>query len=168
MSNIDEFRKMLVLLQRGTVEDWELASQIVDGFPFGSAQAVNRRWILHAIDCGSIGSIRWMIEKGVDLQFTDGEGSTVIHFCIEGERPDRYDVLEMLIAAGANVNAHGLNDWTPLHLAAVLDDRRAMQMLLDAGADRTIRTRIDEYATPEEEARILGHFASADFIANYP
>ncbi len=31
----------------------------------------------------------------------------------------------------------------------------------DAGADFSIRTRIDEYATPLEEARILGGSADA-------
>ena len=52
-------------------------------------------------------------------------------------------------------------------MAAIRDDEKAMHMLLIAGADRTITTKVDDDATAEEEARNLGHFKSADFIVGF-
>jgi len=68
-------------------------------------------------------------------------------------------------AATAASRCHG--QWTALHKAALRDDEESMRILLEAGADRTITTKIDDDATAEEEARNLGHHRSADFIANF-
>jgi ankyrin repeat protein len=110
-----------------------------------------------------------MLEKGVNLRFRDGEGRTPLHACIDRQIGERYEILTLLIAAKADVNASGRNDYAPLHLAAVRDDHRAIRILLDAGANRDQRTKIDRYATPAEEARRLGHHRSADIIEQkYP
>jgi ankyrin repeat protein len=61
---------------------------------------------------------------------------------------DRNDVLRVLLAAGADVHARGLNDWTALHLAVIDDDPVAVQLLLDAGADPHAKTRIDDLESP--------------------
>jgi hypothetical protein len=46
-------------------------------------------------------------------------------------------------------------------MAAVRNDVEALKILHEAGADFTIRTVIDEYATPLEEAIALGNSAKA-------
>lgn len=146
----------------------ESLCQTVEDFPFGKDSfEVGRHWITNAIDLGSFEAVEWMIRKGVELNFRDDEGYTPIHSCLERQRADKYRILDLLIRSGADVNAHGFNDYTPLHKAALHDDKKSMRMLLEAGADRTIRTRIDDYATPEEEARNLGHRSSADFLASF-
>lgn len=149
---------------RGLLEE---VAQIIDGFPDGTDGAYSRHWITNAVDIGAAETVRWMIERGVELRFRDGEGYTPLHSCIDRKRGDRHEVLALLIEAGADVNAEGVHTWTPLHQAAIRDDQRAMKMLLDAGADPLRRTTIDNYATPAEEARRLGHAASADFIERY-
>ncbi|HEY7215050.1 MAG TPA: ankyrin repeat domain-containing protein, partial [Thermoanaerobaculia bacterium] len=60
------------------------------------------------------------------------------------------------IGAGADLNQRGLNDWTPLHYAASRDDAAAIELLAAKGADLDARTRIDDFATPLEEAESLG------------
>ena len=57
-----------------------------------------------------------------------------------------------LLKHGADVNAKGLNDWTPSHLAAARNDLESLKILHKFGADLTIRTDIDDYATPYQEA----------------
>jgi uncharacterized protein len=158
---------LIVLLRDGGTAELESASNTIDGFPFGKDPFHERYWLTSAIHSGSLETIRWMIRKGVDLLFRDDEGYTPIHSCVEHDRADKYEILDLLLRSGADVNAHGPNDWTPLHLAAISDDQKAMQILLRAGADPSIRTRIDEYATPEEEARNLGHDDSADFLRKF-
>ena len=59
------------------------------------------------------------------------------------------------------MNAYGVNGWTPLHMAAGYGDLPALEVLLNAGADPTIKTEIDDYLTPAEEARKLGQHAAA-------
>ena len=80
------------------------------------------------------------------------------------ERPDRYEILELLLSFGADIQQHGHNDYTPLHYAASMEDIRAMELLLAHGADLNARTRIDDYATPLEEMEILGRERSAAFL----
>jgi len=159
-----DYLEITGVLRRGDPDELEFVHGVVDGFPEGQDPYLGLRWITNAIDCGAPESVAWMLAKGVALDFRDSGGYTPVHSCLERDGEDRYRVLDMLLRAGAPVNAHGFNDWTPLHMAAAVDDRRAMRMLLEAGADRTIRTRIDDCTTPEEEARLLGQHAAADFL----
>lgn len=55
-----------------------------------------------------------------------------------GHRPNAEAVVNALVAAGADVNAHAQDSWhyeTPLHWAASNDDVALIDALLDAGAD---------------------------------
>jgi ankyrin repeat protein len=138
--------------------------QLIDGFPNGVDGFVGRRWIINAIDCGSKTAVLWMLSRKVDLSFRDEEGYTVLHAAIERSSADRYEVLDLLLRNGAPVNAHGINDWTPAHMAAVREDIDALEVLMRFGADLSIRTRIDDYATPLEEARHLGKTRAVEFL----
>lgn len=69
-------------------------------------------------------------------------------------RDDRLEIVRLLLARGAHVQQRGLNDWTPLHYAVNLDDGLAIELLLAHGADIQARTRIDDCATPVEEAEL--------------
>src|SRR5207244_13165358 len=63
----------------------------------------------------------------------------------------------MLLAAGADVGQRGVNDYTPLHLAAAQGDLRAVDILLEAGSDPNEITRIDDLETPLEVAAAGEH-----------
>ncbi len=67
-----------------------------------------------------------------------------------------YDILELLLAHGADIQQRGFNDYTPLHWAVADRNVQAIEFLLAHGADPAARTRIDDCATPLEEAEILG------------
>jgi ankyrin repeat protein len=97
-----------------------------------------------------------MLKKGVDLDFTDEEGYTPLHCAIDREAADRHEILDLLLRAGAPVNLKGIDDGTPAHRAAARDDVEALRILVRYGADLSIRTNIDDYATPIERARNLG------------
>jgi ankyrin repeat protein len=151
----DDYELVLAALADGRLDALEELAVLIPGFPEGEDSFLGRRWIINAIDVGTLTAIEWVIGKGVDLSFQDQGGYTPLHAALERDA-GRYDLLELLLTAGAPVNARGVNDWTPAHMAAVRDDVEALRILAAHGADLTIRTNIDDYATPLEEARILG------------
>ena len=71
-------------------------------------------------------------------------------------RDDVVEVLTRLLDAGADPNQRGLNDWTALHFAVHETNVEAVRLLLARGADRELRTRIDDYETALELARSGG------------
>jgi ankyrin repeat protein len=152
------------LLAEGSIEELGEAKQHLQAFPHGLDKYVGRRWITNAIDCGSKLSIRWMLSEHVALRFRDDEGYTVLHSAIDRRFDDRHEVLRMLLQAGADVNALGINEWTPMHMAAARDDVAALAILIEYGADASLRTRIDDFATPLEEARTLGRTRAVSFL----
>ncbi len=151
--------------------DWaalDEAAEIIETFPHGQTMgSVPHSWISEAVAQGAKSAVAWMLARGVDPSPEGDHGFPPLHVVIDLQQASKYEILALLIAAGADVNQHGLNDWTPLHRAATRDETKMMQMLLDAGADRSRRTRIDNYATPADEARRLGHIEAADFIDAY-
>ncbi|HXT00661.1 MAG TPA: ankyrin repeat domain-containing protein [Elusimicrobiota bacterium] len=151
-----DYDTIMEALKSAGLDRLEALSREVKGFPDGVDSFIRRRWIRNAIDCGSKQAVEWMLRKGLDLNFRDEEGYTPLLCAIERETEDRYEVLELLLAAGAPVNSKGINDWTPAHMAAARDDIKALDILIRHGADLSIRTEIDDYATPLEEARHLG------------
>ena len=67
-------------------------------------------------------------------------------------RTDVNEIVQMLLDFGVDPNQRGINDYTGLHMAVTVGNRRAIELLLAAGADPALRTRIDEYETPLELA----------------
>ncbi len=66
------------------------------------------------------------------------------------EREQRMGVLGILLKHGADVNAVGENGLTPLHIAARAGCTRAVEVLIDRGADLNARSRaIPQYGDPQ-------------------
>ncbi|MCL2154094.1 MAG: ankyrin repeat domain-containing protein [Leptospirales bacterium] len=170
--NIDEKIDLIFSkLQNGTVEDWECLAKQFPDFPNGLDDVcVGRYWITNAIDCASLECVKWIISKGVNLRFVDSEGYSPLHSCIDREFSDKYEMLQLLINSGADINigtelaTMALNSWSPLHLAAARNDLEAIKILLDNKADTTLKTIIDDYCTAEQEATILGKHEAAELI----
>ncbi|GAC1455981.1 MAG: ankyrin repeat domain-containing protein [Ktedonobacterales bacterium] len=68
----------------------------------------------------------------VDVRAHNGLGSTPLLRAVIGQQ---MDVVELLIAHGADINATDTSGSTPLHKAALLGNTTLVQCLLDHGAD---------------------------------
>lgn len=126
-----------------------------DEFPSGVDTVAGTRWITHAIDYGTAAVVSWMLSRGASPSFDTEDGYTVLHSAIERNQHDKYRMMRDLIAAGADVNGIGIHGHTPAHLAAVRNDVEALRVLHESGADFRIRTSVDDYYTPLEEARSM-------------
>jgi ankyrin repeat protein len=135
-----EYRRAIAVLESGDAAQLEALARAIDGFPHGVDAVTGRRWIMNALGSGSALSVRWMLDRRVDLAFRDAEGFTPLHVALQRPRADRLDLLERLLATGAPVNLKGINDWTPAHMAAAQDDVDALRILVRHGADLSIRT----------------------------
>ncbi|HEY7091338.1 MAG TPA: ankyrin repeat domain-containing protein [Tepidisphaeraceae bacterium] len=104
--------------------------------------------------------VRRYLEGGGDVNCHGGNMSwTLLHFSAEDCDAE---MIKLLAAHGANLNARDQNGWTPLHLAVDADmdtssrgARRAtelptVQTLIELGADE--RVKADDGSTPRDIA----------------
>lgn len=151
---------------------------------------------LHAAaTMGYIHDIRFLVEKGANVNATDDLGWAPLHsaaawghlevarYLIEkGANVNVRDVddltplhmavlmnqlrvARLLIKSNASVNAKDKSGWTPLHFAASLGHLEAARLLLEAGADPSVRDT--EGRTPAGVARELGHEEIAELIEDW-
>jgi ankyrin repeat protein len=137
---IQDYVDIMEALSRDDPIELDEIAEIVVDFPDGKDPYLNRYWIIHAVDVGSLPAIRWMLNQQVRVNFVDIEGYSPLHSAIDRASSDRYQIREWLLQSGADPGLHGINDWTPAHLTAARDDVKALRILLSGGADFSIRT----------------------------
>src|SRR3954467_5587879 len=125
--------------------------------PFGSC-------LVYAIYWSPLAFIRTLLDLGADPNAPADDGFPPIIAALTctrdvpgaNTRTDVDDVMRLLLSFGADPNQRGINDYTPLHMAVAERNALAVQILLDAGADASLRTRIDDYEAPIEMAQAAG------------
>jgi len=108
--------------------------------------------------------IRTLLELGADVSPSEHIGFPPLIAALSCSRarpgaPGRADVAEiiaLLLEFEADPNQRGVNDYTALHMAVSERNLSAVRLLLAAGADPRLRTRIDDCDTPREMAEKAG------------
>lgn len=109
----------------------------------------------YAIYWSPISLIEDLIALGSNVNCQDDAGFPALIAALSTDRhgrDDRLDVLKLLLRNGAEMT-RGLKDWTPLHYAASTRDLEALRLLLEAGADPTVCTRIEDLTTRSRKPR---------------
>ena len=105
---------------------------------------------------GKVDSVKWLLDKGEDANFAFTDtGENALHYtiCKMSEIDERAEIVKILIAAGTDVNKKTLagkstlcfmrdaylKGESPLHRAAAYGNVAIIKMLLDAGADRSMK-----------------------------
>lgn len=117
--------------------------------------------LVYAIYHSPLDFIRELLDIGADPNspVDDGFPPLIAALCCTRETPganrrkDVDEILRLLLSRGADPNQRGINDYTALHMAVAEGNALAVQVLLDAGADPELRTRIDDCDTALEMAR---------------
>jgi ankyrin repeat protein/catechol 2,3-dioxygenase-like lactoylglutathione lyase family enzyme len=107
-----------------------------------------RHHIFSAIALGDLELIRQVVEENPDAldrrRSRFEKGATVLHEAIERKR---YDILDLLIGLGANLEAEDMNGRTALAIAMLHGDREAMRRLHAAGAKPPVRLDASDFRT---------------------
>jgi ankyrin repeat protein len=98
----------------------------------GAIPAAAQVALVDAVKAGDPVRVRALIEKRVDVNATQSDGTTPLHWAVDREQTE---IVQMLIRAGANVKAANRYGATPLWLASVNGSAKTLAMLLEAGAD---------------------------------
>jgi ankyrin repeat protein len=88
--------------------------------------------VIEAVKAGDLPAVRNSLEQVRNPNQTQPDGTTPLHWAVQEAR---LDIVEALLAAGANVNAKNRYGVTPLVLAAATGNAPITQALLKAGAD---------------------------------
>ena len=118
----------------------------------------------YAIYHSPLSFISELLELGADPNYLSLEGFPSLIAALSADRLDRMYILELLLSRGADVQQRGLNGYTPLHCAASLNDCRAIELLVECGADLEAKTSADDFTTPLEEAELLGRAEAARLL----
>jgi ankyrin repeat protein len=165
-------------------ERYELLKAIHDAFKAGDFEGLggtlggSARWfdetmsfelglghpLEHAIYWSPPAFVSALLGVGSNPNYQDHAGFPSIIAALSTARPDRLEIVGMLLGHGADPNMRGVNDWTPLHYAVSLRDAEAIRLLLATGADPSLRTRIDDYETALESAEKAGFEAGASLL----
>lgn len=127
-------------------------------------QAVGKIVLEYALYHSPLPFVRTLLELGANPSYTESDGFPSLLAALAANRVDRYDIVELLLRFGADLQQRGVNDYTALHYAAAGNDVRMVELLLSHGADPTAKTRIDDFTTPQEEAERRGFSRLAQIL----
>ena len=98
----------------------------------GAAVAAERATLADAAEHRDKALVRTLIQKGVDVNAPQIDGTTALHWAAYNEDPE---TAAALLKAGASVNAANRYGVPPLALACTSGNAAVVKLLLDAGAD---------------------------------
>ena len=113
----------------------------------------------------TVEKIQQLISQGAEVDGTTMEGrwTPLQHAVAQGN----FEVAQVLIEAGANVNARIATDdrWTPLHMAAICGHEKIIELLISRGAFVNISSC--SHRTPLDEAFLNYQLASARVLIRF-
>jgi ankyrin repeat protein len=160
----EKFRKIDAAFRAGDLAALRAAVEDPADIPNGPMPLSIGLCLEYAIYHSPLPFIRTLLEVGADPNPAAANGFPPLIAALSCSRPqpgspgrtDTVEIIKLLLTFGADPNQRGINDYTPLHMAAGERNVLAIEVLLDAGADPGLRTRIDDYETPRELAEAAG------------
>ncbi|HEY3068282.1 MAG TPA: ankyrin repeat domain-containing protein [Methylomirabilota bacterium] len=169
----ERFKKIDTAFRVGDLAALRAAVEDPLSVPNGPMPLTIGRCLEYAIYHSPLPFIRTLLEIGADPNPDDHAGFPPLIAALScararpgaPARSDVSDIITLLLAFGADPNQRGINDYTPLHMAVSERHVPAIDILLAAGADAALRTRVDDHETPRELAEKIGLREVAERLA---
>jgi len=134
------------------------------------SQVMDKNMIFEAIELGDIVRVQQYLTSGSDINVRkDYYGDGIPPLELKATTPlhlaaimDNKEIVDLLLANGADVNAKAEGDVTPLLIAISKKDKRMVELLLANGAN--VNTIIDGGATPLHFAYLGGNKEIIDLL----
>lgn len=85
---------------------------------------------------GNVECVKLLLDAGADLKRRGPGGRSAVHFAIRSSiGPLSAKVLEILVNAGADLNATDNDRWSPMHSAGAAGDENSLRFLISLGTD---------------------------------
>lgn len=159
-----DFHAIHVAFQRGDMEGLKSALPDLEGFPNATFRPCHDWPLVYAIYHSPVPFIRQLLELGANPNVEVDDGFPPMIAAATSDRPERNEILKLLLDFGADVHQRGLNGWFPLHCVAHKDDAEGIRLLLQYGADVNARTNVDDYETALEESERGGKKSAMDAL----
>ena len=168
-----KFRKIDAAFRAGDLTALRAAVDDPASVPNGPMPLTIGLCLEYAIYHSPLPFIRTLLEIGADPNPADHAGFPPLIAALSCSRPrpgapgrpDVLEILKLLLAFKSDPYQRGINDYTPLHMAVSENNLPAVDLLLQAGADPRLRTRIDDCETPREMAEKAGLREIAELLA---
>jgi len=169
----ERFRRIDAAFKAGDLVALRTAVEDPDDVPNGPMPLAIGPCLEYAIYHSPLPFIRTLREIGANPNPENHSGFPPLIAALSCSRsrpgsPARSDVaaiLTLLLSFKADPNQRGINDYTALHMAVAERNRTAVELLLQAGADPRLRTRIDDCESPREMAERAGLRDLTDVLA---
>lgn len=112
---------------------------------------------------GNISALHILLDSGADVRQPSRHlNFTALHFCMRhADISQAVEVAACLLRHGADVNARNIHGETALHVA--VRDNRLARLLLDAGADPSIRSAASGMTAVE----LIGHYLPSGDLSTF-
>jgi ankyrin repeat protein len=171
----ETFRKIDAAFRNGDLAALRAAVDDPASLPNGPMPLSIGPCLVYAIYHSPLPFIRTLLATGADPNLAVDDGFPPLIAALSCSHPqlgspgrsDTLDIIKLLLTFDADPNQRGINDYTPLHMAVGERHLPAIGVLIEAGADPRLRTRIDDYETPLEMAERAGLVEIAKLLAAY-
>jgi ankyrin repeat protein len=156
----EAFKKIDAAFRAGDLAALRASVDDPDAVPNGTMPLAIGSCLEYAIYHSPVSFVRTLLEIGADPNPSNHIGFPPLIAALSCSRPrpgvpprpNVSAIVTLLLQFGADPDQRGINDYTPLHMAVAERNTEAVKLLLEAGADASSRTRIDECETPLEMA----------------
>ena len=122
--------------------------------------------VSEAVIAGEIDKVASYIDRSPDLVHSKDDDHSNRALMHHAAANGRCEVIELLLAKGADIEIQDRVGSTPLHIAAACGETRVVEQLLQNGANRNARTKLGRYA-PRDLARKYDHPEVVDILRSF-
>ncbi len=123
-------------LHKAAAEGWSVSVQLYveAGVPVDAMDGDNVTALHKACQAGHVETVKKLLQLRAEVEWRSSDGRSALHYTVMGAEANSTAIAELLLGAGASIEAKDKKGDTALHVAARANNMALIQMLVGAGA----------------------------------